>query len=66
MNQDIHDVLHRTFGYPGFLGRQEAVIEHTVAGGDSLVLMPTGGGKSLCYQIPGDRAGRSGGWSSPP
>ena len=52
MSHDIHDVLRRTFGYPGFLGQQEAVIEHTVAGGDSLVLMPTGGGKSLCYQIP--------------
>ncbi len=52
MTQDIHEVLHRVFGYPGFLGQQEAVIEHTVAGGDSLVLMPTGGGKSLCYQIP--------------
>ena len=49
---DIHDTLHRVFGYPRFLGQQEAVIEHTVAGGDSLVLMPTGGGKSLCYQIP--------------
>ena len=52
MTQTIHDVLHRVFGYPGFLGQQEAVIEHTVSGGDSLVLMPTGGGKSLCYQIP--------------
>ena len=52
MPQNIHDVLHRAFGYPNFLGQQEAVIEHTVAGGDSLVLMPTGGGKSLCYQIP--------------
>ena len=52
MPQPIHDVLHRVFGYPNFLGQQEAVIEHTVAGGDSLVLMPTGGGKSLCYQIP--------------
>ena len=52
MTQSIHEVLHRVFGYPGFLGQQEAVIEHTVAGGDSLVLMPTGGGKSLCYQIP--------------
>ena len=52
MTQHIHDVLHRVFGYPNFLGQQEAVIEHTVAGGDSLVLMPTGGGKSLCYQIP--------------
>ena len=52
MAQDIHEVLRRVFGYPGFRGQQEAVIEHTVAGGDSLVLMPTGGGKSLCYQIP--------------
>ena len=52
MTQSIHDVLHRVFGYPDFLGQQEAVIEHTAAGGDSLVLMPTGGGKSLCYQIP--------------
>ncbi|MDE2872355.1 MAG: DNA helicase RecQ [Gemmatimonadota bacterium] len=52
MPQDIHDILRRVFGYPGFMGRQEAVIQHTVAGGDSLVLMPTGGGKSLCYQIP--------------
>ena len=52
MPQDIHEVLHRVFGYTAFLGQQEAVIEHTVAGGDSLVLMPTGGGKSLCYQIP--------------
>ena len=52
MTQDIHAVLHRVFGYADFLGQQEAVIEHSVAGGDSLVLMPTGGGKSLCYQIP--------------
>ena len=52
MTQSIHEVLQRVFGYPGFLGQQEAVIEHTAAGGDSLVLMPTGGGKSLCYQIP--------------
>ena len=52
MTQSIHDILHRTFGYPGFRGQQEAVIEHAVSGGDSLVLMPTGGGKSLCYQIP--------------
>ena len=52
MTQHIHEVLHRVFGYTAFLGQQEAVIEHTVAGGDSLVLMPTGGGKSLCYQIP--------------
>ncbi len=44
--------LQRVFGYADFRGQQEAVVEHTVAGGDSLVLMPTGGGKSLCYQIP--------------
>ena len=52
MSRDIHEVLRRVFGHTGFLGQQEAVIEHTVAGGDCLVLMPTGGGKSLCYQIP--------------
>ena len=44
--------LQRVFGYADFRGQQEAVIEHAIAGGDSLVLMPTGGGKSLCYQIP--------------
>ncbi|WP_328311095.1 DNA helicase RecQ [Streptomyces sp. NBC_00442] len=44
--------LHRVFGYDAFRGAQGDVIEHVVAGGDALVLMPTGGGKSLCYQIP--------------
>ncbi|CAM5250029.1 DNA helicase OS=Streptomyces alboniger OX=132473 GN=recQ PE=3 SV=1 [Streptomyces alboniger] len=49
---DALRTLHRVFGYDAFRGEQEAVIEHVVAGGDAVVLMPTGGGKSLCYQIP--------------
>jgi ATP-dependent DNA helicase RecQ len=46
------EVLRDTFGYAAFRGQQQAVVEHVAAGGDALVLMPTGGGKSLCYQIP--------------
>jgi ATP-dependent DNA helicase RecQ len=45
-------VLQTVFGYPAFRGQQGDIVEHVAAGGDALVLMPTGGGKSLCYQIP--------------
>ncbi|MBD5802937.1 ATP-dependent DNA helicase RecQ [Azoarcus sp. Aa7] len=45
-------ILEHVFGYTAFRGEQQAVVEHVTAGGDALVLMPTGGGKSLCYQVP--------------
>ena len=45
-------VLRTVFGYGAFRGQQQAIVEHAIDGGDALVLMPTGGGKSLCYQVP--------------
>ena len=52
MSSPAHEILQRVFGYPSFRGHQEDVVEHVANGGDALVLMPTGGGKSLCFQIP--------------
>ena len=52
MNTALHETLRTVFGYHEFRGQQQAVIESAIEGRDSLVLMPTGGGKSLCYQIP--------------
>ncbi|OZB63631.1 MAG: DNA helicase RecQ [Thiomonas sp. 13-66-29] len=49
---DAEHLLQHVWGYPAFRGMQRDVVDHVAAGGDALVLMPTGGGKSLCYQIP--------------
>ncbi|HEU5353400.1 MAG TPA: DNA helicase RecQ [Actinocrinis sp.] len=49
---DAAEVLRRVFGYDSFRGEQREIVEHVIGGGDALVLMPTGSGKSLCYQIP--------------
>src|ERR1700745_3690786 len=48
----IQDVLSRFFGFDGFKGEQEAIINSVLQGDDTFVIMPTGGGKSLCYQLP--------------
>mgnify|MGYP000635587046 FL=1 len=58
---DAPTLLHEVFGYAAFRGEQQPIVEHVAGGGDALVLMPTGGGKSLCYQLPAiarHRAGR--------
>ena len=52
VRRDPLDALREVWGYPAFRGLQEEVIRHVLSGGDALVLMPTGGGKSLCYQVP--------------
>ena len=52
MNSIALELLQSVFGYSSFRGQQQSVVDHLSDGGDALVLMPTGGGKSLCYQIP--------------
>ncbi len=52
MSSSASSVLQRVFGHAAFRGNQHAVVDHVTSGGDALVLMPTGGGKSLCYQLP--------------
>ncbi|ALN65439.1 ATP-dependent DNA helicase RecQ [Lysobacter antibioticus] len=52
MQQPALELLHRVFGHTAFRGEQAQIVQHVIDGGDALVLMPTGGGKSLCYQIP--------------
>ncbi len=61
LTADPVEILHEVYGYAEFRGPQQAIVDHVCAGGDALVLMPTGGGKSLCYQVPAivrHRAGR--------
>ena len=58
---DPRTILHEVFGYAEFRGEQAAVIDHVCGGGDALVLMPTGGGKSLCYQVPAIQRHRAAG-----
>ncbi|UZW61944.1 DNA helicase RecQ [Lysobacter enzymogenes] len=52
MSSPALEILHRVFGHTAFRGEQAQIVQHVIDGGDALVLMPTGGGKSLCYQIP--------------
>ena len=57
---DPAQILHEVFGYAAFRGPQAPIVDHVTGGGDALVLMPTGGGKSLCYQIPAIARQRAG------
>ncbi len=54
------EILREVFGYDSFRGRQEEIAEHVIQGGDALVLMPTGAGKSVCYQVPAIARHRAG------
>ena len=56
----LRQILQDVFGYGAFRGQQAAIVQHVAAGGDALVLMPTGGGKSLCYQVPAIARHRAG------
>ncbi len=60
LSADPLHILHEVFGYDRFRGPQADIVDHVTAGGDALVLMPTGGGKSLCYQIPAIARQRAG------
>ncbi|PPH80634.1 DEAD/DEAH box helicase, partial [Rathayibacter sp. AY1D5] len=51
-SSEAQAILEKVFGYGSFRGEQQAIVEQVIGGGDAVVLMPTGGGKSLCYQIP--------------
>ena len=57
-NSDIHDVLRRVWGYGSFRPQQEDIIRSVLAGKDTLALLPTGGGKSLCFQVPALATGK--------
>jgi ATP-dependent DNA helicase RecQ len=58
--QDLHAILQQVFGYSAFRGEQQDIIQTVTAGDDAMVLMPTGGGKSLCYQVPAIARHRAG------
>src|SRR5258707_9143933 len=55
----LHDLLHKHWGYSAFRPKQEAIVQAILDGRDAAVVMPTGGGKSLCYQLPAVASGRT-------